>query len=121
MLIVPKPRQVKELEFDGEKPFAKWFKKLKNHQAKAAILARITRIQAVGNFGNYRYLDRGVFELKIDIGPGYRIYFGIDKDVLVLIILGGDKSSQNRDIEKAQEFWKMYLVEGGAYGSKKEK
>jgi putative addiction module killer protein len=121
MLIVPKPRQVKELEIDGEKPFAKWLRKLKDSQAKATVLARITRIQTVGNFGNYRCLDGGVFELKIDIGPGYRIYFGIEKDTLVLIILGGDKSSQNRDIKRAQELWKIYLIEGGAYGSKKEK
>jgi putative addiction module killer protein len=121
MLIVPKPRQVKEIEINGEKPFAKWLKKLKDSQAKAAILARITRIATLGNFGNYKYLDHGIFELKIPVGPGYRIYFGIEKDTLVLIILGGDKSSQNRDIKKAQELWKMYLIEGGAYGSKKEK
>ena len=120
MLIVPKPREVKELEINGEKPFSRWLKKLKDHQGKAAILARITRISTLGNFGNYKYLDRGVFELKIPVGPGYRLYFGIENDTLVLIILGGDKSSQSSDIKKAQEIWKMYLIERGSYGSKKK-
>ncbi|MEI6791556.1 MAG: type II toxin-antitoxin system RelE/ParE family toxin [Myxococcaceae bacterium] len=121
MLIVPKPRQVQELEIDGEKPFAKWFKKLKNVQAKAAILTRITKISTVGSFGTYEYLTGGVFELKFDIGPGYRVYFGLDNDVFVLIILGGDKSSQDRDIKKAKTLWQMYLEEGATHGTNPKK
>jgi putative addiction module killer protein len=108
MLIVPRPREVKELEIDGERPFAKWLKKLRDTKAKASILARITRIQVLGNYGTYRYLGKGVFELKIDVGQGYRIYFGLEGESLVLIILGGDKSSQEKDIRKAQDLWEEY-------------
>lgn len=108
MLIVPRPRQVQELEIDGQRPFAKWLKKLKDIRAKAAILSRITKIEALGSFGNYRYLDDGVFELKIDVGQGYRTYFGLDGNTLVIIICGGDKSSQDRDIKKAKKLWNLF-------------
>jgi putative addiction module killer protein len=97
-----------ELEFEnGAKPFRKWFSKLRDIDAKAHIRKRIRQAEE-GNFGNYRHVGDGVFEFKIFEGPGYRIYFGIDGDTLIVIIIGGDKSSQKRDIEKAKELWQVY-------------
>jgi putative addiction module killer protein len=98
-----------ELEFeDGTKPFRKWFSKLRDIDTKAHIRKRIRQAEE-GNFGNYRHVGDGVFEFKIFKGPGYRIYFGIDGDTLIVIILGGDKSSQTRDIENARKLWQLYL------------
>ena len=110
MLIVPLPHKVQELEVNGKRPFQQWLKKLKNAEASAAILARIRRIEIVGNFGSYRYLNDGVFELKFSINPGYRVYFGLQHGNIVLLLAGGDKSSQARDIKKAIELWKEYLA-----------
>jgi putative addiction module killer protein len=62
----------------------------------------------MGNLGNTRALGSGVSELKIDFGPGYRVYFGEDGPKIVVLLLGGDKSSQERDIEKAKAFWEDY-------------
>ena len=64
---------------------------------------------ARGNFGDYRDLHSRVFELRDDFGPGYRIYFGIDGDEIIVLLAGGDKRSQSRDILKAKEFWTDYL------------
>lgn len=108
-MITSRPRKTLELEFeDGTKPFGKWFSKLKDIEAKAQIRKRIRQAEE-GNFGNYRSLGSGVFELKIFKNPGYRIYFGIDGDNLMIILMAGDKSSQDRDIEKAKELWQYYL------------
>lgn len=107
-LLPQKPHRVKELEINGRKPFAAWLAKLRDKTAKAAVLARITRIEEAGNFGAYRYLQDRVFELKITIGPGYRVYFGLEEDLVVLLLLGGDKSGQGRDIKKAKRLWQIY-------------
>ncbi len=102
---------IKELEIDGRKPFSDWFRRLRDKPAKAAILSRLDRIAEYGNFGDYRYLNDEVFELKIHSGPGYRIYFGLERDQVVLLVLGGDKSSQPRDIDKAKKIWRCYQQE----------
>jgi len=109
--IRPQPYAIKELEIDGQKSFSAWFRRLKDKQAKAAILGRLDRIVEYGNFGDYRYLSDEVFELKIQRGPGYRIYFGLEQSQVILLILGGDKSSQSRDIAKAKKLWKRYKQE----------
>lgn len=82
--------------------FTKWLDQLRDLQGRARIQARIQRL-ASGNPGTHRRLKRGVSELKIDVGPGYRVYYTIQQDVLVLLLCGGDKSSQQRDIELAYE------------------
>ena len=82
--------------------FTKWFRSLKDRRAKARIQARIDRVE-MGHYGDVAPVGEGVSELRICYGPGYRVYF-VQKDAVVLILLsGGDKSSQKADIAKAKE------------------
>lgn len=85
--------------------FAKWLFKLKDRAAKARIIERLDRASS-GNLGNYKSLGAGLFELRLTYGPGYRLYFAREGDVIVVLLIGGDKSTQNRDIEKAREILK---------------
>ena len=85
--------------------FAVWLDSLHDLAGKMKIMARINRART-GNFGNYRVLENGVCEMKIDYGPGYREYYAQEGLHLYLLILGGDKSSQSRDIARAKELWR---------------
>jgi putative addiction module killer protein len=80
--------------------FKNWLSTLKDRQAKARIQARIDRV-ALGNFGDVKPLREGVHEPRIDYGTGYRLYFMKQGRVTVILLAGGDKSSQNTDIERA--------------------
>lgn len=91
----------------GNKPFREWLQGLRDHMAAVRIRARLTRVRA-GNFGSVRNVGEGVVELKIDHGPGYRVYYAIDAGTVVLLLCGGDKRTQQRDIESAQRFWKNH-------------
>jgi len=82
--------------------FARWFKKLRDRQAKSRILARIDRLEQ-GHFGDVESVGDGVSELRVFYGPGYRIYFTRRSSVVVILLSGGDKSSQSKDIAKAKE------------------
>jgi len=88
--------------------FAKWLKRLKDQNAKSRINLRIRRIALTGNLGDYKPVGDGVCELRIDYGPGYRLYFAQRRKEIVLLLIGGDKSSQQRDIKKAQEINEQY-------------
>lgn len=90
----------------GRSPFADWFDGL-NSQAAAKVAVAVTRL-AGGNFSNVRGVGSGVFEYKIDFGPGYRVYFGKDGDRLVILLGGGMKKRQQRDIETAHANWQRY-------------
>lgn len=92
---------------DGRSPFAEWMAKLRDPKASRAIVARIRRMQA-GNRGDWKPLDAGVFELRIDTGPGYRVYCGQDGATLVLLLCAGNKHTQTKDIDHAREYWKDY-------------
>jgi putative addiction module killer protein len=92
----------------GLTPYRLWLNSLKDIQTRERIQARVLRIE-FGNFGDYHSVGEGVYELRLSFGAGYRIYFGLDGDVLILLLLGGDKSSQKRDIQKAKIFWREYL------------
>ena len=85
--------------------FSNWLKKLKDIKGKVAILRRIDRLKE-GNFGDYKYLGNNISELRFSIGPGYRIYYTVVKNEIILLLIGGDKSSQTKDIEKAKEIYK---------------
>jgi putative addiction module killer protein len=92
---------------DGRIPFAEWIAALRDPRANRAIVARIRRMQA-GNRGDWKTVGAGVFELRIDTGPGYRVYCGQDGETLVLLLCAGDKRTQTKDIERARDYWKDY-------------
>ena len=81
--------------------YARWFRRLRDKQAKARINLRIRRL-SLGNPGDVRAIGEGVSELRIDYGPGYRVYFVQRGQSLALLLAGGDKSTQEQDIEKAR-------------------
>jgi putative addiction module killer protein len=87
-------------------PFANWFAEL-DSVASAKVTRAITRMQQ-GNFSNVKSVGEGVLEYKIDFGPGYRIYFGRDGDKIVILLTGGTKKRQQRDIDVAQDYWWDY-------------
>ncbi|MEB3179060.1 MAG: type II toxin-antitoxin system RelE/ParE family toxin [Nostocaceae cyanobacterium] len=102
------PREIRNyLTADGRTPFYEWFDALRDKKTKAKIRARLDRVED-GNLGNYKSVGEGVFELRIDFGPGYRIYFGQDSTTIILLLCGGDKSTQEADISKAKEYWEDY-------------
>jgi putative addiction module killer protein len=92
---------------NGSVPFEKWFDRLKDKSAQATIDARLTRLMD-GNFGDHKQVGNGVHELRIHAGPGYRVYYGLDGPMIVILITGGSKRSQKTDIQTAQELWKEY-------------
>ena len=89
---------------DGRDPFQDWLEALRDRQAKARVAVRINRM-ATGNLGDHKSVGDGVWELRIDVGPGYRVYYALAGQQLVLLLTGGDKSSQQADIEKAAVYW----------------
>jgi putative addiction module killer protein len=91
----------------GKSPFLAWLLNLKDIKARATIRARINRLE-LGNFGDCKSVGNGVLELRISFGPGYRVYLGRDGSTLVVLLCGGDKSSQVKDIAKAKLLWKEY-------------
>jgi putative addiction module killer protein len=94
---------------DDKRPFEDWLNGLKDVVARAMIRKRINRVRK-GNLGKNRNVGDGVWELKIDFGPGYRAYYGEDGPTVVVLLCGGDKGSQDRDIAKAKEYWLDYLT-----------
>jgi putative addiction module killer protein len=85
--------------------YDKWFKKLRDDIAIDKISMRIRRMEEQGHLGDYKPVGDGLFEVRIDCGPGYRIYFGFENDKIIILLLGGDKSSQRKDIEKARQIF----------------
>jgi putative addiction module killer protein len=92
---------------NGKVPFSLWLNSLKDTHARAVIRVRLNRIR-LGNFGDCKSVGEGVMELRIDHGPGYRVYFGQVDQRIVLLLCGGDKSSQARVMEKARAYWADY-------------
>ncbi len=96
------------IDESGNQPFARWFTEL-DSMAAARVTTALTRIEH-GNFSNVKGVGAGVFECRIDFGPGYRIYLGKDGDRLVILVGGGSKKRQSRDIAAAQERWANYKL-----------
>lgn len=92
----------------GDEPFTEWLSDLPDRQARARILVRLERLE-VGNLGDAKFLRDGVSELRIDWGPGYRLYFGRDGRTVVVLLCGGDKRKQQADIRRAVELWQEYV------------
>ena len=84
--------------------FHKWMKKLRDLRAKMHILSRLTQVEK-GNLGDFKSVGNGILEMRIDYGPGYRLYFAKEGDTIVLILVGGEKSTQEQDIVKAKNIW----------------
>ncbi|WP_288427350.1 type II toxin-antitoxin system RelE/ParE family toxin [uncultured Agrobacterium sp.] len=90
---------------DGIDPIARWLKELRDVQAKIAIIRRLNRLEQ-GNFGDFKPLRDGVHELRIDIGPGYRVYYVRSGKTVILLLCGGSKRTQSSDIDRACEYWR---------------
>jgi putative addiction module killer protein len=94
---------------DGEVPFENWLDELNDRRAVARVLARLARVRQ-GGLGDYKSVGEGVCELRVDYGPGYRVYFGQKGRTLVVLLCGGDKRSQDRDIRLAKQYWHEFKV-----------
>ena len=90
-----------------KEPFIDWLHSLKDRMGRAHITNRLDRV-ACGNYGDCESVGDGVYELKVHYGPGYRIYFSEQRETIVLLLLGGSKRTQDKDIKKAKQFWKEY-------------
>ncbi len=90
----------------GHQPFAEWFADL-DPAARAKVARSLVRMEQ-GNLSNVKSIGEGVLEYRIDFGPGYRVYFGRDGEVLVILLTGGTKKRQQRAIEMAKEYWRDY-------------
>jgi putative addiction module killer protein len=101
-------REIQKLQLENSHvPFDDWYNSLLDKKMRAAVTVRLARIR-LGNFGSCRPVGEGVKELKIDLGPGLRIYYGEHVGKLVLLLGGGDKSTQQRDISTAIKLWKQW-------------
>lgn len=89
---------------DGCEPFTDWLNGLRDKVAQARIRIRLRQVQA-GNFGDSEPVGEGVIELRVHVGAGYRVYFGRHGKTIVLLLCGGDKSSQTADIKRAKALW----------------
>ncbi len=92
---------------EGQAPFGDWLASLRDWKAKQKIRTRIDRL-SLGNLGDFKSVGEGVLELRIDFGPGYRIYVAQEGENIILLLCGGDKSSQNKDIIRAKQYWEDY-------------
>ncbi len=92
---------------DGKLPFDDWLHDLRDQNAVARIVARIGRVRR-GNLGDCKPVGEGVSELRVDYGPGYRVYFGQKGQTLVILLCGGDKRTQEHDIQIAKNYWRDY-------------
>jgi putative addiction module killer protein len=88
----------------GRAPFSEWLASLRDRKARAKIRVRLDRV-SLGNLGDCHGVGDGVQELRIDYGPGYRVFFGQVGSTIVLLLCGGDKSTQAKDIEQAKRYW----------------
>ena len=95
----------------GQKPFFSWLNELADLQARVAIQTRLDRL-GLGNFGNCESVGGGVYELKIYVGPGYRVYYAKIGKQIVLLLCGGSKKTQNKDIQKAKTYFQDYKNRG---------
>ncbi len=103
MEVTPRELIIYETE-QGEAPFSEWLDSLRDRLARARIRKRLSRVE-LGNLGDYKAVGEGVYELRIDYGPGYRVYYANIDLIIILLLFGGDKDTQEKDIEQAKQFW----------------
>ena len=92
---------------DGKIPFNEWFNSLKSEESKQIVDARMTRLQD-GNLGDHKSLRGGIYELRIHFSQGFRIYFGKRGEQLVVLLVGGEKKTQEKDILRAEKYWQDF-------------
>jgi len=92
---------------DGKVPFYLWLANLRDNRARAKILIRLDRI-LLGNFGDTQSVGQGISELRVNEGKGYRVYYGREGKEIVLLLCGGNKATQQSDIELAKKYWRKY-------------
>ena len=92
---------------EGKVPLTEWLRGLRDGPTSDRIVARLDRLKA-GLFGDWKSVGGGICELRIDHGPGYRVYYAQEGNTLILLFCGGDKSTQGKDIETAHAYWKDY-------------
>ncbi len=104
-----KKRIIKEyVTKEGKNLYRDWFDSLKNVRTQVKIDVRLIRVR-LGNFGDAQSVGKGVYELRFHFGPGYRIYYGLDGNEIVLLLCAGNKSSQKKDIKKAHIYWEEHI------------
>ena len=102
------PREIRVYQtLNGREPFTEWLESIRDISTQDRIQARVNRLK-FGNFGDTKSVGGGVFELRLDFRSGYRVYFGQVGNTVVLLLCGGDKSSQTRDIERSKTYWLEY-------------
>lgn len=106
MAVTPKELRIYKTAA-GQKPFDDWQDGLRDRVLVARIASRLNRV-ATGNLGDAKSVGDGVSELRLAFGPGYRIYFAQEKDRIVLLLCGGDKGSQEKDIRAVKAYWEDY-------------
>ena len=104
---------------DGHDLFMDWRNQIKDSKSKVAIDRRLYRVE-LGNFGDHKYCRDGVWELRLDLGPGYRIYYAKTGKTVVLLLCGGTKRSQDADISKACAYWKDWRQRNDAQTGEEE-
>lgn len=95
---------------DGREPYTEWLKNLRDNTIRSRVIRRVERLKQ-GNYGDCKSVGEGVRELRFFFGSGYRVYFGESANDLVILLCGGDKDSQDRDREKAKDYWRVYQEE----------
>ena len=102
-------KKVEQLELpNGKGPFSIWFDKL-DIRAQAKVALYIDRVAAGGSKKNVKSLGDGIYEIKINFNSGYRVYFGELENMIILLLLGGDKKTQSKDIETAKTYWRDHV------------
>ncbi|GBF86858.1 hypothetical protein AsFPU3_3931 [Aphanothece sacrum FPU3] len=110
--------EIKLLETDeGKVPFEEWYDSLRDKVTKVRVRRRLDRIE-LGNFGDTESVGEGVYELRLHFGAGYRVYFARIGNTVIVLIGGGDKSSQKKDIAQAKAIWREYKDEAQKYARK---
>ena len=99
--------EIRQYEIVRSLPFELWLADLRDRMARDRIEMRIRRLR-IGNFGDHKPVGDGVSELRVDHGPGYRIYYGVQKRSVVVLLAGGNKGTQSADIRLAQRLWKNW-------------
>lgn len=106
MKLIPRELRVYETP-SGKAPFDDWLDGLRDTKGQSRIQVRLDRLEQ-GNLGDCKPVGEGVLELRINYGPGYRVYIAEDGPVVVLLLIGGDKGTQTKDIKTAKSYWKNY-------------